>query len=508
MSEFTVERTRPATFDAPDTSQVGFGVCALQPAPGIAMAGRSTEGRRAKGESRPLMVRAMCVEDEHGRRAALCVADLMSASRYLHEKAASLLARRVGITRENLILVGTHTHNAPGHFYGASLYDQLAQPRRGFDRCVADAMVARIVDAVVEGFDSLCPAELGLAEGHVWGLTHNASLEAFEANPSAAGWRAAMACPEDTPAAFAAVDPRLTVLAAVGPDRRVMGTLALFAGHNTALSPAHPDYDPDWYGVACDVVAADHGHALLAPGAGSDLNVLREEIPAGPGLAAHVGTSLARHWLELVESARIAAAPFEVDVRFGVADREQARVDNRPDTELAPHFVFGAPTLAGPEDGRSILYSLGLCRAGTTSGHYAADHPQHPKARVLGPLQDVLRTWQDLDISPELPLHVLRLGELTLATLPGEPTVMMGQQVEQALRSVGGHTRVVGYAGDYAGYLTTDEEFRAQHYEGASTLLGRNTARHLVARLRHIAEQPRSPPAGGVATFRTWVRSK
>jgi neutral ceramidase len=468
------------------------------------MAGHSIEGLVAKRASNPLWARALCLEDAEGRRAAVCVVDLMSASRYLLEKAASLTAH-LGVTRENLVLVGTHTHTAPGHFYGATLYDQLAQKRAGFDPQVADHLAKKIAESIQNGFDALRPATLGVAEANLWGLTHNASLPAFAANPQASGWREEMNCPADMSPTHAAVDPRLTVLAAVA-DGEVFGTLAIYAGHNTALGSKHPDYDPDWFGVANRVVSERFGCAMLAPGAGSDLNVLRDDLPQGVELCNDVGKALAARWIEVVEEARAAATSFDVDVRFGVVDRQQLRVDDRPDTELGPTIVFGSPVLAGQEDGRSIFYHLGVARPGATSKFFAETHPQHPKARAFGPLHEPIRNWKELDISPELPLHTLRVAGLCIATLPGEPTVMMGQQMERALARDGHITRVVGYAGDYVGYLTTEEEFVAQHYEGASTLLGRNSARHLEARLSHIAETPPDPPAGGKAAFRTVVR--
>lgn len=499
-----VRRVAPAILPPPATCEVGFGRCNFDP-PMVAMAGYSVDGRVATSTTNPLCARAMCLADPKGGRAALCVVDLMSASRYLLEKVASLVAARVGITRERLLLVGTHTHTGPGHFYGCTLYDQLAQRRPGFDVEVASHLATQAARAIEAAFEAMRPAALGLAQTRVWSLTHNASLEAFAANPEAPGWRHATGCPGALSPEQAAVDPRLTVLAAVA-DGEVFGTLGVFAGHNTALGSAHAGYDPDWFGVACSVVSDRCGHAMLVPGAGADLNVLRDDIDQGPALARFVGAALAGRWLAIIDAAAANAKPFEVDVRFGVVDRSRQQVEARADTRLDEHVVFGSPALGGQEDGRSILYHLGLARPGARSKHFDAAHPQHPKARALGPLQDLLRQWRELDISPELPLHVLRVAGLVLATVPGEPTVMMGQRVERALRLPDELARVLGTAGDYAGYVTTPEEFVRQHYEGASTLLGRNFGRHIEARLVDIAAAPPVPAMGGTAEFRTLVR--
>lgn len=71
---------------------------------------------------------------------------------------------------------------------------------------------------------------------------------------------------------------------------------------------------------------------------------------------------------------------------------------------------------------------------------------------------------------------------MTLVTVPGEPTVYAAWTLERALAAATGKTVLVqGYTGDYAGYFTTPTEFEAQHYEGSSTLYGKNTVPHLVA---------------------------
>lgn len=69
-------------------------------------------------------------------------------------------------------------------------------------------------------------------------------------------------------------------------------------------------------------------------------------------------------------------------------------------------------------------------------------------------------------------------------------------RIERSLRARTGAQTVtlLGYAGDYSGYYTTEEEFRAQQYEGASTLLGRNASRHLQARMEKLATQPAPAP--------------
>ncbi|KAJ9531870.1 hypothetical protein QJQ45_022019 [Haematococcus lacustris] len=77
---------------------------------------------------------------------------------------------------------------------------------------------------------------------------------------------------------------------------------------------------------------------------------------------------------------------------------------------------------------------------------------------------------------------LLRLGQLLVACLPGEPTSMAGRRISRALQEAvrpawGPHVKVVvaGLVNTYSSYITTAEEYAVQRYEGASTLYGRHT---------------------------------
>jgi neutral ceramidase len=76
-----------------------------------------------------------------------------------------------------------------------------------------------------------------------------------------------------------------------------------------------------------------------------------------------------------------------------------------------------------------------------------------------------------------LPLQLIKLGPLAIAGIPAEFTTVAGRRLKNDLNAALG-TRfcaLAGYANGYAGYVTTPEEYTAQHYEGASTLYGPGT---------------------------------
>ena len=85
-------------------------------------------------------------------------------------------------------------------------------------------------------------------------------------------------------------------------------------------------------------------------------------------------------------------------------------------------------------------------------------------------------------VPSELPLQLMRIGDLAIAGVPGEMTTMAGRRLRAALmaqyRDSGSPVSQVvisGYANAYSQYITTPEEYATQHYEGASTLFGPHT---------------------------------
>lgn len=76
-----------------------------------------------------------------------------------------------------------------------------------------------------------------------------------------------------------------------------------------------------------------------------------------------------------------------------------------------------------------------------------------------------------------IPLQLFRIGNFALLGVPWEVTTIAARRLRELLLAelapAGVDTLVIaGLVNDYVHYLTTREEFSAQHYEGASTLFG------------------------------------
>ena len=474
---------------------------------GLAMAGYSLMGKAGRRAAWELCARAMVLEDDAGHGVAFVTADLMSASRYLHERAAALTRQGAsGLDVHQIVLMGTHTHTAPGGFYGNSLYDTIAQSAPGFQRRLADDLARAIADAIEEAWRTARPASISLQTEVLWGVSRNRSLAPFRENPEAMYWNTDPAFPGYRPGGGAlsaeqlAVDPRVVILSAYDDEGRRIGTFATFGCHNTALGMDQKYYAPDWTGIAASLVEQDARYG--APITLIGLSGAGDASPTPPGddashhegpkkqgvdLARFVGARVARTIL-----AAHARPPRLVPITLKSwyedwVPRAGSNVTGVPATRLAK-WELGAPALAGAEDGRSFLYP-GLVREGMRGGTFSPVSPQFPKVPALGVVGSLLKNLAGLSPSPGHALHVVQVADHVFATVPGEPTACAAFQLESAMLRLPGvaTASVLGYAGDYAGYFTTRPEFLLQHYEGASTLYGAESVNHLAARLARLA---------------------
>ncbi|MCC7539353.1 MAG: neutral/alkaline non-lysosomal ceramidase N-terminal domain-containing protein [Deltaproteobacteria bacterium] len=457
----------------------------------LPLAGYSFDGKLGSRVAGRLFAHALYLEDATGAAAAWVICDLHSASRYLHEKVAAATAS-IGIGVGQLMLSGTHTHTGPGNYYGNSLYDFLAQPHPGFNRTLADLLASRIARAVRLAKDASGQADVGWGLVRLWGVSRNRSQAAFERNAEASNWSHSAVgggAPPGLDLDQIFIDPRVRVLTAVArPSGRPLAVFATFGCHATSMGPTLAAYSPDWPGVAVREVSAQlQQPGVAAPvvavglsGAG-DVTPLPPTGEQGAVLADDVGQAVARAIVTVVPEAVAVARPFHVDTRWHELHvRERYVPGFKATTLLAQQWAFGASVLAGAEDARTEYYRIGLVREGMTGNDFATSSPQYPKARALGPLQPFLRGAGNFSPSPALPLHAFRVGDTWLVTVPGEPTTVAAHRIELAVRAAtGDHCVVVGYSGDYSGYFTTEQEYRAQHYEGASTLWGRHSTEHI-----------------------------
>lgn len=316
-------------------------------------------------------------------------------------------------------------------------------------------------------------------------------------------------------------------------DCRPRGAFSVFAVHPTAYPATNRLLDGDLFAVlerrledhirGDDRYAGSDAFHLVANGAGGDVTAASESTrcerhaemrpgfePGGP----HRPPSVER-WLYLQttledcsERARRAAnrtgdrlaesavALYETlgseversEPKDILIDRAFAtvRLDSLYDRPLCLNPTAGFSNAAGStEDARVRLEGwkvFGLIPTHLEEGGGAVDrarkHCDGAKKRILGGRQVALNG--EYGFPKYAQFSVVRIGDLLLATVPGEPTSVSGLRmklgVAEAFGTSAAGVAIVSHANGYLQYVATPEEYEAQHYEGGSTLYGPNSS--------------------------------
>ncbi len=519
--------------DSPATPGPGDFLCGVEevditPHPGFPLAGFSTQAKDAEGVCGHLFARVLYLRDQDGEDAAIVVMDMHAGSRLLLEKIAHRTRTSCNLGIDRILLHGTHTHGGPAWFYGNSVYDFFAGGSAGFDEALVDWLAGRIASAIERAHASAGAGGVAFAESTLSGVSRNRSIEAFHANAARMSSDERHEWLEHGPWANPGaglhehqqfIDPRILTLVAVREeDARPLAVFAFFACHPTARGADSDVYSADWPGRAGRAVRTllheenPEWQPIVAVGmrAGGDINCHRyglgdvDPLAPGPALEASVGDAVGTKIAEAAIPAVANASAVEITPWFGEPRIDDVAWQQARNVPLAQRWYFGAPTATGSEETDTGLLEW-FVNEGAPGTHFPREDPQFPKRRFLGLGQNLLQELFSLDTAPVHMLFALRLGDTLLVGLPGEPTIGAGYTIERDLLAATGCTRgaVLPCCGDYAGYLATTAEYMEQHYEGSSTLYGRNSADYLRKRLLDMVANSPVPAQARTVTFNT-----
>lgn len=431
-----------------------------------------------------LQARALYIEE--GTQRLLVVGfDLASGSRIIHQALLEGLAK-VGhrFSPGELCVVGTHSHSAPGHYFG-NLYDVFGQKPALYREVVASEIVRRGLKAARRALDAPVECKAAVARRVLWGAGRNRSLRSFVNNfeGDVGRWRATLGIevPPGLSPEEQAVDPHLDVVAFFAKDGgRPLATWATWCCH-AASSPPQPlrPYHRDWPGVAVDLLEKEAQvvpFAMIHQRANGDVTALPsgELRNAQPMVRVRqLGERVGAAWRAALEEASDRAREGATNTPFEVG----ALVFD-PERHGLPRFEIGQSVIAGSEeaDPGLLVKTFGEARRFPWRSS-----PHRPKLPALGPLQSLLRRHASLRPSPEHPLWIIRFGSHLVFASPFEQTTFAAwttaRAITNAWRAARGEdvtSSPLGLAGDYAGYVTTSLEYDLQEYEGGHTIYGRD----------------------------------
>lgn len=445
---------------------------------------QNTTGIHQRQRSRAFVI----VDRASSRRVAFVQADLGMIFSSVHKAVLQRLQQQYGslYTRDNVMLTANHTHAGPG---GHSHYTLYNVTTIGFHGRTFTAIVDGIVESVQRAHADLGPATLSLGQGQLTNASVNRSRSAFDRNPAA-----------DKAVFPNAIDPTTTVLR-IDKGGRAVGAINWFATHNTSMTANNTLISPDNKGYAAyrwerEVSGVDYragAPSFVAAFAQSNAGDMSPNLNLRPGSGPTenefdntriIGTRQYDAARALLDGPRTTITG-TVDSRLSMVDlsavtvRPQYTGDGQQHTTCAG--ALGASFAAGStEDGGGGLPLFGEGPDGNPLFDAISNvlYEASPQLRQCQSPKDILLSTGSLGFTPSvLPLQLMRIGQLVLVGVPQEVTIVAGLRLRRTVATTLGvplqNVLISGYANEYAGYLTTPQEYDNQDYEGGHTLFGR-----------------------------------
>lgn len=412
----------------------------ITPKLGVSLCGSMLD-RQARNIHDDLRARSL-VLDNGVRRIALVVLDLFAASKGWLAQIKHAIHGHTGIAPADVLICCTHTHSGP-----TTVPVFQSKVEEGYLKWAGP----RVADAVRVAVERLQPARVGWSsareERAVFNRRFFMQADTKLASPFGGEDKVLMNPGVENPAIVKAagpVDPELAVLAVRRADRK--GTpLAAFASYALHYVGGLPttDISADYFGAVCErLIDLTGGPRLDArqPFVGMLANACSGDINN-----IDVRKRYAQPYLyyQMFAVADLVARGIH-DAWSKAADHDWVELDVR---ETSVELEVRKPDLAEVAGAREVL----------------ANAPQGP---LRAPRDIYARETIQLADWPEkftTPVQALRVGELALCALPGEPFCQLGLDIKA--KSPFKQTMLIGLANDYAGYVPTAEQFALGGYE-------------------------------------------
>ena len=425
--------------------RIGVAEVDITPEPGLPMVGMPGSPR-GEGVRWPLHGRVFLADDGETRRAILCL-DLIALNPPDVAQLRARLAAVGGLAPANILVACSHTHRAPFPFSDGA--------GDGEGQAYFQHVSARLAAAMADAVADLQPAALAVGRALAPGWAFNRRPIFAGGQVGTHGW----AWEDDFERMEGMPDEEVWTLVARRPDGSVIGGLAGFACHPTAMGH-DPVYSADYAGALTEALSARHGgvFGFLIGAAGDtstpDPTSRDPESGFGPAHTAAMGHGIA----ERADEAMATARPLSVD-RLQVAST-QLRIAQRRATaeqvELARWYLEERP---------DNLDELAFTRRLYGHDYTFRDGKQVGNERHA---QEMLRMWEwqqgpRAQLVEELEIQAMALGDVALVAFPAEMFTAFGEQVKAA--SPFRDTFVVTLANGWHGYVPTREAFARGGYE-------------------------------------------
>lgn len=398
-----------------------------------------------------LHVRCLVLDDGK-TKLALVVCDLLGIQRVVSTEARKMIQESVGIPPECVMISATHTHSAT-----SALGKDRLKPEQTLDdyqRFVA----RRIADGVARAFNNLRPAQIAFGSvdvpEHVFNRRWHMRPGTVPVNPFGTSDLVKMNPPAGSPNLVepaGPIDPTVSFIAVREPNGAMISVFAAYSLHYVG-GVGSADISSDYYGVFSEHLkrltedgksndaAVDRPPfvAMLANGTSGDINNINFRNPR-PGKKSYEQIRFVAEDVASKVQAAMAKLEYRDNLTLAARYREPVIAWRKPTAE---QMKWTEETLAaGPKSKQdlSFIYAERITRLA-----------QYPETTTI-------------------PLHILRIGDVCIGTMPCEVFVEIGLDFKR--RSPLPNSFMVELAHGYFGYLPTP---RQHQFGGYETWLGTN----------------------------------
>jgi hypothetical protein len=364
------------------------------------IAGGFLEGRGEKLADK-LFVRSFVLDDGK-MKIAFAIVDTCMMEQSLIDEAKGIASKQCGIPVDRMMVSATHTHSAPAAM-------GCLGTRK--DTVYAKFLTPKIAEAIVAANAALQPARIGWGSFDDWEHTHNRRwirlpgkevVDPFGQPTGRANMHPGYLS-KDVVGPSGPVDPQLSVIALQTLDGKPLGVLANYSQHYFGTSPVSADY----FGLFCKHLAAKMGQQ-------GDGN--------GPFVCAmSQGTSGDQMWMD-----------------YG-AEKKTITIDTYA-SEVADSAIKALQTVKYVDHA-----PLGMIEKTLELNYRVPDEKRLAWARPIAAKieNDVPKNKEEVYAREALILHerqktsvklqAIRIGDLSIATLPNEVYAITGLKLRAAI---------------------------------------------------------------------------
>ncbi len=439
-----------ATADTPEpTLEAGAAKVDIVPPFPTRMGGYSARDEEFTGVSFPIYARALVVRNEDTELAVIG-SDIIGVSQSLVEDARASIEEATGIPGDHVLISATHSHSGPSGWQERSHYgEEQNEP-------LFDFLVERFTESIVEAQENLRPAVLAFNKGHLDDITRNR-----QGNNTV-------------------IDPDVSVLKVQEPEtREVIATLINFTGHPVILGSSNTLISGEYPGYASKVVEeAMGGVALFTQGACGDVTMRRSGDPHKE--VERLGRVVAGVAIKAAETAE----PVEDAALFSCFEQVEVPLRDIQELDDAERLVEEAQARVEEAEAENM----------------PAAHVEHiedlaskaQNTRNVAYLEEQLPGL--LDAAAQSSVHVMQIGPLVMAGMPGEVFVEYALEMKQRVEaSLGRPFILVGFANDYTGYIVTPRAAHTGGYEAGISRVSHEAGRILLEKAMNLANMHADP---------------